>query len=176
MSGRYSVEKILQVISFRKLPVRNVQSYMKSREWHPWHHSWPRYWIMFLEFNFNKKRESFPGGSVVKNPPAMQGPGFHSWVRKIPWRKQWLPILTFLPGEFHGQMSLAGSSPWGHKQSDTTEWLSDHTFMIISSHASFAILIELKSKKTIFKYYFCIIKWGIGKSVKLLLLIISILH
>ena len=30
---------------------------------------------------------------------------------------------VFLPGGSHGQ-SLAGSSPWGHKQSDTTEWLS----------------------------------------------------
>ena len=30
---------------------------------------------------------------------------------------------VFLPGEFHGQRSLAGYSPWGHKESDVTEWL-----------------------------------------------------
>ena len=30
---------------------------------------------------------------------------------------------VFLPGEFYGQRSLVGYSPWGHKQSDTTEWL-----------------------------------------------------
>ena len=31
-----------------------------------------------------------------------------------------------LPGEFHGQRSLAGHSPWGHKELDTTEQLSLH--------------------------------------------------
>ena len=42
-------------------------------------------------------------------------------VRKIPWRRAWQPIPVFLPGEFHGQRSLAGYSPWGHKESDLTE-------------------------------------------------------
>ena len=37
------------------------------------------------------------------------------------WRRKWLPIPVPLPGEFHGQRSLAGCSPWGHKESDTTE-------------------------------------------------------
>ena len=31
------------------------------------------------------------------------------------------PLQYFLPGKFHGQRSLAGYSPWGHKESDTTE-------------------------------------------------------
>ena len=39
-------------------------------------------------------------------------PGFHPWVWKISWRKQWLFTPVFLPGEFHGQRSLAGYSPW----------------------------------------------------------------
>ena len=39
------------------------------------------------------------------------------------WRK-WQPTPIFLPGEFHGERSLVGSSPWGHKESDTTEWLT----------------------------------------------------
>ena len=43
------------------------------------------------------------------------------WVRKIPWRKKWQPIPVLLPGEFHGQRSRAGYSPWGCKESDTTE-------------------------------------------------------
>ena len=47
--------------------------------------------------------------------------GFNPWVGKIPWRRKWQPTLVFLPGEFHEQRSLAGYSPWGHKQSDTTE-------------------------------------------------------
>ena len=31
------------------------------------------------------------------------------------------PTAVFLPGKFHGQRSLGGYSPWGHKKSDTTE-------------------------------------------------------
>ena len=46
------------------------------------------------------------------------------WVRKIPWRRKWQPSLVFLPGESHGQRSLAGYSPWGCEESDTTERLS----------------------------------------------------
>ena len=51
-------------------------------------------------------------------------PGFKPWVRKIPWRREWQPILVFLPGEFHGQRSLAGYSPWDTKELDTTQWLT----------------------------------------------------
>ena len=42
-------------------------------------------------------------------------------VRKIPWRKTRHPTPVFLPGKFHGQRSLADDSPWGHKESDSTE-------------------------------------------------------
>ena len=41
---------------------------------------------------------------------------FNHWVRKIPWRRKWQPIPVFLPGESHGQGSLAGCSPWGRKR------------------------------------------------------------
>ena len=44
-------------------------------------------------------------------------PRFDPWVRKIPWRRKWQPTPVFLPGESHGQRSLAGSSPWGRKES-----------------------------------------------------------
>ena len=47
--------------------------------------------------------------------------GFDPWVGKIPWRRKWQPAPVFLPGEFHGQRSLAGCSPWGCTESDTTE-------------------------------------------------------
>ena len=30
-------------------------------------------------------------------------PGFNLWVRKIPWRREWLPTSVFFPGEFHGR-------------------------------------------------------------------------
>ena len=54
---------------------------------------------------------------VVKNPPAR----FDPWVRKIPWRREWIPTPVFLPGKVHGQRSLVGYRPWGRKESDTTE-------------------------------------------------------
>ena len=51
---------------------------------------------------------------------------FDSWVRKIPWRRQSQPTPVFLPGESHAQISLAGYSPWGLKESDTTEQLNNN--------------------------------------------------
>ena len=42
-------------------------------------------------------------------------------VGKIHWRRKWQPIPVFLPGKFCDQRSLVGCSPWGHKESDTTE-------------------------------------------------------
>ena len=41
----------------------------------------------------------------------------------MPWRRKCQPI-PLLPGEFHGQISLAGQSPRGHKESDATEQLA----------------------------------------------------
>ena len=53
-------------------------------------------------------------------------PRLDSWVRKIPWRRQWHPTPIFLPGESHGRRSLVGYSPRGRKESDTTEQLHFH--------------------------------------------------
>ena len=45
-------------------------------------------------------------------------------------RREWKPSPVFLPGELHGQGSLAGYSPWGRKESNMTEWLTHtHTFI-----------------------------------------------
>ena len=48
------------------------------------------------------------------------------WVGKIPWRREGHPSPVFLPGESHEQRSLAGCSPWGHKESGTTEHTRTH--------------------------------------------------
>ena len=55
---------------------------------------------------------------------------FDSWVGKIPWRRDRLPSPGFLPGEFHGQRSPAGCSPWVCQESETTERLT----LSLSSH------------------------------------------
>ena len=49
---------------------------------------------------------------------------FDPWVRKIPWRREWLPTPIFLPGKSHGQRDLAGYNPWDGKELDTTEQLT----------------------------------------------------
>ena len=41
---------------------------------------------------------------------------FDPWVRQIPWRRRWQPTPVSLPGKPHGQRSLEGYSPWGHKR------------------------------------------------------------
>ena len=62
---------------------------------------------------------------VVKNLPAnardIMRYGFNSWVGKILHRRSWQSTPVFLPGETHGQRSLADCSPQGHTELDTTE-------------------------------------------------------
>ena len=48
--------------------------------------------------------------------------GFDSWVRKIPWKRKWQPTPAFLPRKSHGQRSLAGFSPQGHKRVGSAAW------------------------------------------------------
>ena len=47
--------------------------------------------------------------------------GFDPWVGMISWKRKWQPTPVFLPGESHGQRSLADYSPWSHKKRDMTE-------------------------------------------------------
>ena len=71
-------------------------------------------------------RGGFPGGSYSKESAHYaRRPGFDPWFRKIPWRRKWQPTPVFL-SEFLGQRSLAGYSPWVHKESDTTRQVT-HT-------------------------------------------------
>ena len=45
---------------------------------------------------------------------------FDHWVEKIPWKRKWQPTPVLLPRKSHGQRSLVGYSPWGHKELDMT--------------------------------------------------------
>ena len=63
--------------------------------------------------------EAFPGGSVVKNAPPVQ----ETWARSLGWAdplEEAEPHSHILEGESHGQRSLVGYSPRGHKESDKT--------------------------------------------------------
>ena len=59
---------------------------------------------------------------MVKNLPEVR----ETWVQSLgcPWRRKWQPSPVFWPGEFHGQRSLVGYSPWGRRELDTTERLT----------------------------------------------------
>ena len=75
-------------------------------------------------FHLARSPSSFPGGSDGEksahnagDPASIPGSG------RSPG-EGWLPTPVFLPGESHRQRSLAGCSPWGRKESDTTEQLN----------------------------------------------------
>ena len=50
---------------------------------------------------------------MTKNPPAMWATWVPSLGREDPWRREWQPTPVFLPGNSHGQRSLAGYTPLG---------------------------------------------------------------
>ena len=76
------------------------------------------------------RQKGFPSGASCEELTCQcrrhKGCRLNPWVGKIPWRRAWQLTPVFMPGEFHGQRSLGGYSPWGHKESDMTEQLSTH--------------------------------------------------
>ena len=60
---------------------------------------------------------------MVKRLPTMQDTQVQSLGQEVLLEKEMATHLVFLPGKSHGWRSLVGYSPWGHKESDTTEWL-----------------------------------------------------
>ena len=78
-----------------------------------------------LLFLIKKRASSMAQG--VKNSPGMhetQGTWIRSLGREDPLEKEMQPTPVFSLEKSHGQRSLMGYSPWGHKESDTTEQLS----------------------------------------------------
>ena len=76
---------------------------------------------------------------MVKYLSAMR----ESWVQSLGWEdhleKEQRPAQVFCPGDFHGQRTLAGYSPWGHKELAMTERLSNfHVFTACLSISFFS--------------------------------------
>ena len=80
--------------------------------------------FVFLSNSTSNPRHNITRTSLVartvENHLQCRRPGFNPWVRKIPWRKEWLPTPVFLPGESHGQRSREGCGLWG--------WMYDISF------------------------------------------------
>ena len=64
--------------------------------------------------------QGISGGSDGKKSACNEGTWVQSLGQEDPWRRKWLLILVFLPGEFRGLRSLVGYSPWVCKKLDTT--------------------------------------------------------
>ena len=87
-------------------------------------------WLLISK-SFYSESLGFPGGTSSKELACQcrrcRRLGFGPWIRKISWREAWQPTPVFLPGESHGQKSLAGYSPWGcrvgHNWSNLTHML-----------------------------------------------------
>ena len=77
-----------------------------------------RSYINFKRLQHNLKRLSDKSAGQCRRPRRCR---FDPWGGKIPWKRKWQPTPVFLPGEFYGQRSLVGYSPWAHKELDMTE-------------------------------------------------------
>ena len=69
------------------------------------------------------------------------------WSKIEPWRRKWQPTPGFVPGKPHGRRRLVGYSPWGCKESDTTERLHPPPFLRSK-------LLETLSSILVFILYF----------------------
>ena len=81
---------------------------------------------MFLLISESISQVALVVKNLLTNAGKHKSFRFDPRVEKIHWRRKWQPSPVFLPGEYHGQRSLAGYSPWGHKESDTTEATYTH--------------------------------------------------
>ena len=81
---------------------------------------------MTIDFNLDHLAEVRLSGFSTVNYTFYSLSIIHSlersrYVRKIPWREEWLSSLVFLPGEFHRQKSLAAYRPWGRRVRSTND-------------------------------------------------------
>ena len=111
-------------------------------EWSPWHGEWSFCSFLWVPQGLTDSflalpqyTWGFPGGSVVKNPPASaEDSSSTPGSGKIPWRRKWQPTPVFLPGKSHGQRSLVGYSPWHRKESDMTKRLNSFGHRLSAAH------------------------------------------
>ena len=84
---------------------------------------------------------------------------FDPWVEKIPWRRKWQPTSVFLLGKLHRQRRLADYNPWGHKESDMTDWLSKHacTVITIREDSALEVVWQLIHPETLRIYLYCVL-------------------
>ena len=89
---------------------------------------------MLCYFPFYSASPDSPGGAEVKASARNAGDlGLIPGLGRSPGEGNGQPTPVLSPGEFHGQRSLVGYSPQGHKELDTTEQLHFH-FLLLQKH------------------------------------------
>ena len=75
---------------------------------------------VWVSYCYPPPESHFPNGASGKEPACQcrrhKRHRFSPWIGKISWRREWQPTPVFLLGKSHGQRTLAGYSPWGHKR------------------------------------------------------------
>ena len=109
---------------------------------HPWlTAAWPRaglgttkglhrsvHWILTATLQAQFSGYSHPideDAATLGAPSKCRRLRFNPWVGRISWRRKWQPMPVFLPGKPHGERSLAGYSPGGHRRAGH-DWMNDH--------------------------------------------------
>ena len=90
----------------------------------------------------------FPDSSAVRLLSAIQdiqGTQVQPLGREDPMEGEWQPTLQFMPGKSQGQRTLAGYSPWGHKESDNTEHTCMHAYIYSYVYMYSLLLIMVSS-------------------------------
>ena len=82
-------------------------------------------------------------------------PRFDLWVGKTPWRRKWQPTPVFLPGEFQGQSSLVGYSPWGRRVGH--DWATNTHTLDQKDHWSSEIYLSLFIVISLFSYFYLLL-------------------
>ena len=125
--GRHVGDKFQDVLcsSIRNLQVKRSSRCFQAEEWCEFCQRKLILTILWVMCR-NKQTRAPEQSDARGKEPSCQGRRckrrrFDPWVGTIPWRRAWQPTPVFLPGDSHGQRSLAGCGSEGHKESDTTE-------------------------------------------------------
>ena len=138
-------------INLRQSRHRKVLTYLKNRVATNQKHKIDSQKSKRKKHKYNIRKEASLVSQTVKNLLQYRRPGFEPRVGKIPWRREWLPTPMFLPGESHGQRSLAGYSSWGCKDV-RHNWMTKHTHNKKENH-------QTTTRKTKRKWQGRNIKW-----------------
>ena len=84
----------------------------------------------------------------------------------VPRRRQWAPTPVLLPGKSHGRRSLVGCSPWGRKESGTTEQLTLNTYLIYKLLTNCLIFVKCNLLSYQQRVAFCLCcVWQMGNLI-----------